>query len=101
MFNLQILVKREPTSGLEPLTCSLRVIGQALQGCAGVCKSPVSRRLSLLRIAASCTVLRSRWYQSGINITFLASCREGRYGFDLADEEPAWSISWQPIILNP
>src|SRR5215211_4150980 len=25
MFNLQILVKREPTSGLEPLTCSLRV----------------------------------------------------------------------------
>src|SRR5829696_2440396 len=26
---------REPTSGLELLSCSLRVIGQALQGCAG------------------------------------------------------------------
>jgi hypothetical protein len=38
-----------------------------LQGCAGDCKSRISRRLSLLRVAACCTVLRSRWYQSGIN----------------------------------
>jgi hypothetical protein len=30
----------EPTSGLEPLTCSLRVITQALQGPAQGCKCP-------------------------------------------------------------
>src|SRR5829696_4721697 len=58
--------KKEPTSGLEPLTCSLRVIHQALQGFAQVCKSRISRRLSLLRVAPCCTVLRSRWYQNGI-----------------------------------
>src|SRR5215213_10402264 len=46
--------------------CSLRVITQALQGFARACKSRIYRRLSVLRIAASCTVLRSRWYQSGI-----------------------------------
>ena len=57
----------EPTSGLEPLTCSLGVIGHVLQGCAGVCKSRIYKRLSLLWFAACCTVLRSRWYQSGIN----------------------------------
>ena len=57
---------REPTSGLEPLTCLLRVITQVLQGCAEGCKSRISRRLSLLWVAACCTVLRSRWYQSGI-----------------------------------
>ena len=59
----------EPTSGLEPLSCSLRVIGQALQGFAQGCKSPIPKRLSLLGVAACCTVLRSRWYQSGVNIT--------------------------------
>jgi arsenate reductase (thioredoxin) len=53
------------TSGLEPLYCSLRVITQALQGCAGACKSRISKRLSLLRFARRCTVLRSRWCQSG------------------------------------
>ena len=31
---------KESTSGLEPLTCSLRVITQALQGCAGMCNPP-------------------------------------------------------------
>jgi hypothetical protein len=39
---------------------------QALQGFAQGCKSPISKRLSLLLIAACCTILRSRWYQSGI-----------------------------------
>ena len=58
---------REPTSGLEPLTLlQLRVIGHALQAFAEVCKSRISRRLSLLRVALCCTVLRSRWYQIGI-----------------------------------
>jgi hypothetical protein len=45
---------------------SLRVIGHVLQGAAWDCKSSISRRLSLLRLAPCCTVLRSRWYQSGI-----------------------------------
>src|SRR5215203_3704274 len=60
--------KREPTSGLEPLTCSLRVIHHVLQGLARACKSRMFRLLSLLRVAACCTVLRSRWCQSGVNI---------------------------------
>jgi len=59
---------RELTSGLEPLTCSLRVIHHALQWCAQECKSRIPRRLPLLGVAACCTALRSRWYQSGINI---------------------------------
>ena len=59
----------EPTSGLEPLTCSLRVIGHTLQEFARACKCRINRRLSLLRVATRCTVLRPRWCQSGINIT--------------------------------
>jgi hypothetical protein len=68
LFYLEVLVPvhREPKSGLEPLCCSLRVITQALEGCAQACKSPISKRLSLLGVAPRCTVLRSRWYQSGI-----------------------------------
>ena|SRR5215207_3745139 len=58
---------REPTSGLEPLTCSLRVIIHVLQGFALVCESRTSKRFSLVRLALCCTVLRSRWCQSGIN----------------------------------
>ena len=56
----------EPTSGLEPLTCSLRVIIQALQGFARACKSRIFRGVSFPCLAACCTVLRSRWYQRGI-----------------------------------
>src|SRR5829696_5445568 len=39
--------KREPTSGLEPLTCSLRVIIRALHELARGCKTRISKRLSL------------------------------------------------------
>jgi hypothetical protein len=46
--------------------CSLRVCGHALQGCARDCKCRISKGISLLCLAACCTVLRSRWYQSGI-----------------------------------
>jgi hypothetical protein len=53
--------------------CSLRVIPQALQGRARACKSPIPKRLSLLGVAARCTVLRSRWYQSGISRGIAAS----------------------------
>ena len=52
--------------------CSLRVITQALQGFAEACKSRTSRRLSVLWVAGCCTVLRSRWYQSGISLTALS-----------------------------
>ena len=55
--------KEEPTSGLEPLTCSLRVSSQALQGCAVGCNPCISKRFSPLWLALCCTVLRSRWYQ--------------------------------------
>jgi hypothetical protein len=44
----------------------LRVITQALQGFAQPCKSRISKPISFLSLAACCTVLRSRWYQSGI-----------------------------------
>ena len=59
----------EPTSGLEPLTCSLRVITQASQRFGRGCKYRIFRGVSFLRLAECCTVLGSRWYQSGINFT--------------------------------
>jgi hypothetical protein len=69
-FYLQV-DKKEPTSGLEnrlPLL-QLRVIIQVLQRFARACKCPISKLVSLLRFALCCTVLRSRWCQSGVNIT--------------------------------
>src|SRR5215217_9744585 len=42
---------KEPTSGLEPLTCSLRVIGHALQGFAEVCKYRIFRACANRRVA--------------------------------------------------
>src|ERR687889_961779 len=67
-FYLQISTFVEPTSGLEPLSCSLRVIHQVLQGVARGCKSRISKGYSLLRVAPRCTVLRSRWCQSGAQV---------------------------------
>jgi hypothetical protein len=49
---------REPTSGLEPLTCSLGVCGQWLLGGAGVCKSRISKGVSVPCVAHYCRVLR-------------------------------------------
>src|SRR5215210_2189770 len=48
-------------------SCSLRVIIHVLQGLAEVCKPRISKPVSFLRFAVCCPVLRSRWYQSGIN----------------------------------
>src|SRR5918994_618074 len=62
-LNSRSYLEGEPTSGLEPLSCSLRVIGQVLQGCAGDCKCRIFRGVSFPCIAQCCTVLRSRWYQ--------------------------------------
>jgi hypothetical protein len=75
----------EPTSGLEPLSCSLRVIHQALQGVAEACESRISRQLSLLWLAACCTVLRSRWYQSGIKTTQITPHRHLTASFSDVD----------------
>jgi len=56
---------RRADSNRLPLL-QLRVIGHMLQGCAGACKSRISKPVSLLSFALCCTVLRSRWYQSGV-----------------------------------
>jgi hypothetical protein len=50
---------REPTSGLEPLSCSLRVCGQWLLGVAGVCKFGISKGFSVPCIAHHCRMLRA------------------------------------------
>src|SRR5919112_2800306 len=46
--------------------CSLRVITQGLQSSAGDCKCRIFRGVTFLRLAECCTVLRSRWCQSGV-----------------------------------
>src|SRR5829696_6419214 len=91
--------RREPTSGLEPLTCSLRVRKRVLPGCAQSCKPRISEPVSFLCFAPSCTVLRSRWYQNGMKISFLfgsfrsepAPLQHGELlqALDLAPEPPA------------
>src|SRR5215203_487790 len=65
--------KREPTSGLEPLTYSLRVIHQMLPVVAEGCKSRISREVTLPWLAVRCTVLRSRWCQSGVKMSWITS----------------------------
>jgi hypothetical protein len=63
---------RRADSNRLPLL-QLRVIIHALQGIAQVCKSRISKRFSLLGLAQCCTVLRSRWYQSGIKLRSLGA----------------------------
>jgi hypothetical protein len=48
---------REPTSGLEPLTCSLRVCGQWLLSVAQACKSLIGEGFSIPSIARYCREL--------------------------------------------
>jgi hypothetical protein len=45
---------------------SLRVIIHALHGFAQGCKFPILKPVSVLCISLCCTVLRSRWCQSGV-----------------------------------
>ena len=57
LFSLQTGRRREPTSGLEPLTCSLRVIHHALLRFAGVANPAYLGRIlccGLLRVAPYC-----------------------------------------------
>jgi hypothetical protein len=85
--------------------CSLRVIHQPLQGVARVCKTPISREVSLLCLAQGCTVLRSRWCQSGVNVSpvtaqrcligtlppsLLGLLRFGRSSDRLSSRIPTW-----------
>ena len=56
-FYLQIATKREPTSGLEPLTCSLRVIIRRCRGLHEVANPAYSKRFpfsGLLSVAPYC-----------------------------------------------
>ncbi len=52
-------ISREPTSGLEPPTYSLRVRGQGLLGVALACKSRISKQFLVPCIAHYCRVLRA------------------------------------------
>src|SRR5215203_2315452 len=65
-FTCKLAQKESRRADSKPLTCSLRVCGQTLQGCAEGCKCRIFRGVSFLRLAECCTVLRSRWYQIGI-----------------------------------
>jgi hypothetical protein len=70
MSYLLTALKGEPTSGLEPLTCSLRVITQPLQGCAGGCKYRTFRGVpfpALLRVAPYCVPGGIRLVSNGID----------------------------------
>src|SRR5215217_6624093 len=49
---------------LAPITSDRSAVAG---GIAEACKSLISRWLSLLRVDACCTVLRSRWCQSGVS----------------------------------
>ena len=77
-FSCKPTQNKEPTSGLEPLTCSLRVIIRVLPSVAGVCKIRIFKQFSLLRLAVCCTVSRSRWCQSSVNFAgFRISSEQG------------------------
>ncbi len=83
---LRIEVKEEPTSGLEPLTCSLRVIKKVFLSVAGVCRTRIHKPFSLLQLAPRCRVLRPRWCQSGVNMSLVSTSSKGflvpvLYGF--------------------
>jgi hypothetical protein len=47
---------------------SSRVINHVLQWFAQPCNSLISKPLSLLWVVPYCTVLRSRWCQSGVSV---------------------------------
>jgi hypothetical protein len=61
LFCLDVLVSgtehREPTSGLEPLTCSLRVCGKWLLSVAQPCNSRLGKGVSVPCLAWDCRVL--------------------------------------------
>ena len=74
---------------------SLRVIGHVLQGLARGCNHRIYKPVSLLRFARSCTVLRSRWYQSGIRTSNSYSLTVGQMARprDLRSHNPPIPVS--------
>jgi hypothetical protein len=54
---------------------SLRVRIHALQGLAQACKPRIDKPVSLPWLARCCTVLRSRWCQSGVRCPAITSCQ--------------------------
>src|SRR5215216_3397048 len=54
------------------------VLWSATQGCAGDCKSRTPKSFSLPWLALCCTVLSSRWCQSGVNSTLVSTYRPPR-----------------------
>ena len=77
VFGLGKPNKREPTSGLEPLTCSLRVSGPGLLRVARACETPRSKGLPPPRIAACCRALRSRWCRNDVRWHRFSVARDG------------------------
>jgi hypothetical protein len=63
---------RRADSNRLPLL-QLRVITQALQRLAQECKSRIFKGFSFLCLAQRCTVLRSRWCQSGVTNTLAST----------------------------
>ena len=51
---------------------SLQVITHALLGFARTCKTRIDKPISFLCLALGCTVLRSRWCQSGVKSPWIA-----------------------------
>jgi hypothetical protein len=64
-LSTQMSESRRADSNRLPLL-QLRVIIQVLQGFAQTCKPRIGKPVSCLGLAPCCTVLRSRWCQSGV-----------------------------------
>jgi hypothetical protein len=77
----------------------LRVINQVLKGFAQGCKSRIFKRLSLLRVAECCTVLRSQWCQNDVRSSGVTRQPESEANIAIAPRKMATA---PPIsILRP
>src|SRR5215208_7558688 len=61
VVSLSKLIMVEPTSRLEPLTCSLRERKRVLPSVGGGCKTRLLKPFSLLRLGQCCRTLRPQW----------------------------------------
>jgi hypothetical protein len=100
MYQCQCKEYREPTSGLEPLSCSLRVIGHTLQRCAGDCKCRIFRGISFPCLALCCTVLRCRWYQIGIKRSPANRVKRPRKSVDYSSPVSLQMKGWQALRVR-
>src|SRR5215216_6834993 len=104
-FRLDVLVPVQRVQRAEERTrtadlISLRVITQALQGCAGNCKCRIDKPFALLRLALCCTVPRSRWYQSGIRCVMVPICTQNRLRFSAQRGDANHSVRFERIAMN-